>query len=1032
MPTQPYSTKILLLFLFINCVIGQLNLSNRALEAYQRAEQNARKRKNPACSQFHLARALFDEEGSFGQRLLKKAMTPSSGSLSAMKARQGVFAVLVQIGKKISNLPKQTPAPEQLGQTYELKAVLKAADKEREESGDTHIGLDHLINASVRDRDVAAAIKASKVVSSKKIIRQVNKVRQSRGKANAKSKTNSRSRTRSGFDRSSSTTEERKTSSSSGPNADEEFFALESYAYDLVSMAEEGSLDPIVGRDVEIRRVVQVLSRKKKNNPVLVGEPGVGKTALVEGLAHRIVKGDVPTPLLGARLFVLDLAALVAGASARGQFEARLKAVIAEAESAEKVILFIDEVHGLIGGGGSGSMDAANLLKPALARGNLRVIGATTIAEYRKYIEKDKAFERRFQKVQVDEPDVEATIAILRGLRERYEVHHRVRILDASLVAAASLADRYIGERFNPDKAIDLIDEACAKVRVQLDSQPEELDELERRYVQLAVEQTALRRDVERSANGSTFGTFASWFGVENDDTGLSPSAKRLAIVDESLASMREELQDLRSRLEEEKERMKSLHEIQQRIDDLNSDISSLESATNVDLDEVSRLLHTVKPQLELKRAEIVREIEEYRQRQEEAVLLTDVIAPEHIAEVVSATTRIPVSRLSASERSRVLTLSERLHRRIVGQDAAVQAVSQAVLRSRAGLKSENQPGGSFLFLGPTGVGKTELAKALAEQLFDSEDAIVRLDMSEYVEKHSVARMIGSPPGYIGHDEGGQLTEAVRRKPYSIVLLDEVEKAHPVVFNTFLQVFDEGRLTDGKGQTVDFSNTYIIMTSNLGSHHLTDTLADGNESEFERAKEKVMGVVQNHFRPEFLNRLDDIIVFSQLSRRQLTEITRLLVHNFDDRMGTRANLTVTSRGIDTIVEQAYEPRYGARPLRRYIEHVLGSEIAKAIMEYGSIGGATSRGIQPGQYPNVIVDGDVDGSLDITIDIIQPEKKNAKKNETCTSEDCPQEDDLLPPNWVSYRDDASGKQVFYNKVTKEMSWKRPSISGSTGG
>eukprot|EP00501_MAST-03F_sp_TOSAG23-6_P001521 GSMAST32.ASY1.ANO1.1583.1 assembled CDS len=858
------------LFSLNSSVNGQLELTNKALEVYQKAEETARKRKNPACSQMHLARALFEDQGSFGQRLLKKSI---SGNPTAMKVRKTISNFLVELGRKVSALPRQSPAPLELGQTHELSAVLRLANKERLETDETHIGLDQY---GIFFKNNTTLTKFEKV-EVKRIRPKMNEIK------------NIEIIKKSG-----------------GSTADEDFFALETYALDLVAKAEAGELDPVIGRDIifsqymEIRRAVQILSRRKKNNPVFIGDPGVGKTSVAEGLAQRIVSGMVYVFISFFFFFFV-----------------RNSSVIAEAERSSHVILFIDEIHSLIGSGGGSSMDGANLLKPALAR-SLRVIGATTTDEYRKYIEKDKAFERRFQKVLIEEPNVENTIAILRGLRERYEAHHGVRILDETLRIAARLSDRYISHRFNPDKAIDLIDEACAKIR--------QLEDLERKYMQLAVEQRSLQRDIER--------------GDENLD-GESPIVQRLEI-----------LQDMRSRLAEEKERMDSLHKVQQDIDDLN---------TNTDVDEVSRLLHT------------------YRKHHDAA----------HIAEVVSQTTGIPLSKLSEGEKSRILSLGNKLHERIIGQNDAIDAVTNAVLRSRAGIGAENQPSGSFLFLGPTGVGKTELAKALAEQLFDDENAIVRLDMSEYSEKHSVARMIGSPPGYIGHDSGGQLTEAVRRKPYCVVLLDEIEKAHQIVLTSFLQVLDDGRLTDGKGVTVDFSNTYIIMTSNLGSQFLADVYTDSKN------KQKV----KQHFRPEFLNRLDDIIIFASLSMPQLTEITRIL--------------------------QAYEPMYGARPLRRYIHQVLGTEIAKAIMEHGrSKSGMKTRNSKHG--PNIFVDGDATGSLSIEISLnpeeIQPSDICEGESGHCNASESNLND--LPEDWVSYTDEATQKTIFYNKVTKEMTWDRP--------
>jgi len=686
-------------------------------------------------------------------------------------------------------------------------------------------------------------------------------------------------------------------------HAEDTYEALGKYGTDMVELAESGKLDPVIGRDDEIRRVVQVLSRRTKNNPVLIGEPGVGKTAIVEGLAQRIVRGDVPAALKGCRVISLDMAALVAGASMRGEFEERLKAVLKEVSEAQgHIILFIDELHIVLGAGSAGgSMDAANLLKPMLARGELRCIGATTLAEYRKYVEKDAAFERRLQQVLVPEPSVTDTISILRGLKGRYEAHHGVRILDASLVHAASLAKRYISARFLPDKAIDLVDEACAMIRVELDSQPEIMDKMERKMLQAEVEVAALSK--------------------EDDQI----SQHRLRVVQKDLAERKEEYQRLKARFEHQKSVMESMAQLKREIKDIDWAIEQNERKYN--LDKVAELRFTAKPNLEKKYQALIAQNE----ANQDVSLFTEAVSPKQISQVVSRWTGIPIDKLSLGERERLLKLSDHLAKRVVGQQEPVQVVADAVMRSRAGLGRAQQPTGSFLFLGPTGVGKTELAKALAEELFDDENQMVRLDMSEYLEQHSVSRLIGAPPGYVGYDEGGQLTEAVRRKPYSIVLFDEVEKAHPRVWNVLLQVLEDGRLTDGQGRTVDMTNTVIIMTSNLGADHLLAGVQDDGTLK-EGTKEKVMQVVKGAFRPEFLNRLDDIVVFKPLGRPQLTKIMKLQTRILESRVADKnITLTLSQPGADWIIQQAFEPQYGARPLRRYMDKVIGTQISRLII-----------------------------------------------------------------------------------------------------
>lgn len=684
-------------------------------------------------------------------------------------------------------------------------------------------------------------------------------------------------------------------------NQEEQYKALEKYGVDLVKQVRSGKQDPIIGRDEEIRDVIRILSRKTKNNPVLIGEPGVGKTAIVEGLAQRIVKKDVPDNLKDKTIFSLDMGALIAGAKYRGEFEERLKAVLKEVTKSEgRIILFIDEIHNIVGAGKTeGSMDAGNLLKPMLARGELHLIGATTLDEYREYMEKDKALERRFQKVLVKEPDVEDTITILRGLKERYEIHHGVRIHDNALVAAATLSNRYVTDRFLPDKAIDLIDEACAEIRVEMNSMPTELDQITRQLMRQEVEEAALRK--------------------ENDPA----SKKRLAELQEDLAESRERANKLKMRWESEKEDIQKVSDKKQEIDKAKHDLEEAEN--KYDLEEAARLQHAVIPKLES-------ELEELENtKRPEDWLVEESVTENEIAEVVSRMTGIPVAKLVQGERQKLLHLADTLHERVIGQDEAVDAVADAVLRSRAGLQDPSKPLGSFMFLGPTGVGKTELAKALAEDLFDSEKHMVRIDMSEYMEKASVSRLVGAAPGYVGYEEGGQLTEAVRRNPYTIVLFDEIEKAHPDVFNILLQVLDDGRLTDGQGRTVDFKNTILIMTSNLGSGILLDNVqADGKVSD--ETKQAVMKLAQTHFKPEFLNRIDDIIMFAPLGKEAIQKIVQKFVSQLSKRLESQEiTLRITDKACDWLADKGYDPAYGARPLQRFITNNVETPLAREII-----------------------------------------------------------------------------------------------------
>ena len=834
--------------------------TQKSLEALQAAQQLAQSYGNAQVEQVHLLYALLSQEnGLIGQLMSKLGLN--------------VQQVQTACESAVNRLPKISGSNQQPYVTASLSQALTEAENQMKQMRDEYISVEHLFLGLLEKADsTVRPLFASLNITKPKFLEALQAVR---GSARVTSE-----------------------------DPESTYDALKKYGQDLVELARQNKLDPVIGRDTEIRNTIRILSRKSKNNPVLIGEPGVGKTAIAEGLAQRIVRGDVPDSLKNRTIFSLDMGALIAGAKFRGEFEERLKAVLNDIKASNgRIILFIDELHTIVGAGKTeGSMDAGNLLKPMLARGELHCIGATTLNEYRKYIEKDAALERRFQPVMVAEPTVEDTISILRGLKERYEVFHGVKISDQALIAAATLSNRYISDRFLPDKAIDLVDEACATIRTEMDSMPQELDDVRRRIMQHEIEEAALKKE---------------------DD---SLSRERLSVIQKELADMREQFNAMKARWENEKNSIGKVQKLREEIEHMGGEIA--EAERNYDLNRAAELKYGKLPQLQKELAEQEKIAEEAKS---DSTLLRDKVTEEEIARIVARWTGIPVSKLMEGEREKLLHLDDTLHERVIGQDEAVEKVCEAILRSRAGIQNPNRPIGSFLFLGPTGVGKTELAKALAQALFDDEKNMVRIDMSEYMEKHSVSRLIGAPPGYVGYDEGGQLTEAVRRRPYCVVLFDEVEKAHPDVFNVLLQVLDDGRITDSQGRTVDFKNTIIILTSNLGSSAILDGI-DENGNITETARKQVEGMLKTQFRPEFLNRLDEIVFYKPLTRNEIDKIVDLQVADLNRRLSDKQlTMHLTPAARSYIVAQGYDPIYGARPLKRFMQRSVETLIARKLI-----------------------------------------------------------------------------------------------------